>query len=217
LLWRRGSECNLIGANLLCWSAAWPLAAREAICAEVEAIAAAPDGAEPPADLLATARSLRSRWQQEIASRGVDPDRARALDQQFALAFGTIINRWPAVFGGSDMDPESNRRRMETLVGKVEALAASLAGPSGAGVDANVSQTTRLAAMLKEALAANTIGGKADEDSRVRAAQEELRQAQAQFSRIGLVPDDARRQLADRFQRAARKISDRANPRPTRS
>jgi len=67
--------------------------------------------------------------------------------------------------------------------------------------------------MLKEALAANTIGGKADDDSRARAAQEELRQAQAQFSRIGLVPDDARRQLADRFQRAARKITDRTNPR----
>jgi len=128
------------------------VAAREAICAEVEAIAAAPDGAEPPADLLATARSLRSRWQQEIASRGVDPDRARALDQRFALAFGTIINRWPAVFGGSDMDPESNRKRMETLVGKVEALAASLTGASGATADANVSPTTRLAAMLKEAL-----------------------------------------------------------------
>jgi hypothetical protein len=67
--------------------------------------------------------------------------------------------------------------------------------------------------MLKEALAANTIGGKADEDSRLRAAQEELRQAQSQFSRIGLVSDDARRQLTDRFQRAARKISERAHPR----
>ena len=35
--------------------------------------------------------------------------------------------------------------------------------------------------MLKEALAANTIGGKADDDSRLRAAQEELRQVQAQL------------------------------------
>jgi len=188
------------------------IAAREAICTELETLGSAPEGSEPPADLLTTARTLRSRWQQEIAARGVDPDRARALDQRFALAFGTVINRWPAVFGGSDMDPESNRKRMETLVSKVEALAASLSRP-GAETDAATSPTTRLAAMLKEALAANTIGGKADEDSRLRAAQEELRQAQSQFSRIGLVADDARRQLTDRFQRAARKISERAHPR----
>jgi hypothetical protein len=101
---------------------------------------------------------------------------------------------------------------METLVAKVEALAASLSGPA-AQADAAASPTTRLAAMLKEALAANTIGGKPDDDSRLRAAQDELRQVQAQLSRIGMVPEEARRQLADRFQRAARKISDRTAPR----
>jgi len=188
------------------------VAAREAICAEVEALAAAPEGSEAPADLLATSRSLRSRWQSEVAGRGVDPDQARVLDQRFALAFGTIINRWPAAFGGSDLDPESNRKKMEALVAKVEALAASLSGAGGKTPEPAVSPTTRLAAMLKEALAANTIGGKAEDDSKLRAAQEELRQAQSAFSRIGHVPDDARRALADRFQRAVRKVSDRTSP-----
>ena len=42
--------------------------------------------------------------------------------------------------------------------------------------------------MLKEALAANTIGGRAGDDSRWRAAAEELRQAQAAWSRLGPVP-----------------------------
>lgn len=189
------------------------IAAREAICAEVEAIAALPEGSDAPADLLATARTLRSKWQQEIASRGVDPDRARALDQRFALAFGHVITRWPAAFGGSDMDPESNRKRMEALVGRVEALADSLTGKAGQAA-AEASPTTRLAAMLKEALAANTIGGKADDESRLRAAQEELRQAQAQFSRLGHVPEEARRQMADRLQRAARKITERSKGAP---
>ena len=64
--------------------------------------------------------------------------------------------------------------------------------------------------MLKEALAANTIGGKVDDDSRLRAAAEEVRQAQASWSRIGPVPEDARRALADRFQRAIRRITDAA-------
>lgn len=191
------------------------VAAREAIVAEVEALAALPDGSEPPPDLLATSRQLRSRWQQEVAQRGVDPERARALDQRYAVAFGTVVNRWPSVFGGSDMDPESNRKRMEALVAKVEALAGSLAGPGGA--EQAVSPTTRLAAMLKEALAANTIGGKPDDDSRHRAAQEELRQAQSAFVRIGIVPDEARRQLTDRFQRAARRISERTGRQPSRA
>jgi hypothetical protein len=64
--------------------------------------------------------------------------------------------------------------------------------------------------MLKEALAANTIGGKVDEDSRWRAASEEVRQAQANWSRIGVVPDEVRRPLADRFERACRRIMERA-------
>jgi hypothetical protein len=111
---------------------------------------------------------------------------------------------------------------METLVKRMEDLATSISGPAApAAGDSTVSPTTRLAAMLKEALAANTIGGKADEDSRLRAAAEEVRQAQTQWSRLGAVPDEARRPLADRFQKAIRRISDRttapagarANPR----
>ncbi len=192
------------------------VAAREAICAELEALAALPEGSEPPADLLSTARGLRARWQQEIASRGVDPDRARALDQRFAVALGTVVNRWPSVFGGSDMDPEANHKRMEALVRKIEDLAGSLSAPAAAAE--SVSPTTRLAAMLKEALAANTIGGKADDDSRMRAVAEEVRQAQQAFSRIGLVAEPARRQLSDRFQKAVRRIADRTNrPQPMRS
>jgi hypothetical protein len=66
--------------------------------------------------------------------------------------------------------------------------------------------------MLKEALAANTIGGKVDEESKVRAANEEVRQAQAGWMRVGPVPDATRRPLADRFQRALRRIADATTP-----
>ena len=209
------------------------VAAREAICAELEVLAApasasesaiesapessielAPESsiqsamAEAPADLMANVRALRGRWQTELAARGVDRDRALALDERFAAAFNGVIARWPAVFGGSDLDPHSNRKKMETIVGRIEALAKSLSGPAAAGGDAAVSPTTRLAAMLKEALAANTIGGKTDDDSRFKAASEEVRQAQATLSRIGPVPDQVRRALADRFQRATRRITE---------
>jgi hypothetical protein len=187
------------------------VAAREAICGELEALAPAGDAeaGEAPADLLATVRALRARWQQEIAARGVDPERARTLDTRFAEAFARVVARWPAVFSGTDLDPDANRKRMEQLVKKIEDLAASLAGPAPTP-DATLSPAGRLAAMLKEALAANTIGGKVDDDTRWRAASEEVRQAQAAWSRLGPVPDAVRRQLADRFQRAARRITERA-------
>ena len=215
------------------------VAAREAICDEMAALAAspiesgsasatqaAPPGEsspasatqepeavaeQPPVDLQAKVRMLRGRWQSEIAARGVDPERAQALDRRFADAFAAVVARWPAAFAGSDLDPDANRKRMEALVRRIEDLAASFAGPASAqaDTDAAMSPTVRLAAMLKEALAANTIGGRADEDSRGRAAAEELRQAQAGWSRIGPVPDEAKRALADRFQKASRRINDR--------
>jgi len=185
------------------------VAAREALCAELEALASA-EGDDAPADLLERIRGIRGRWQQELAARGVDLERARALDERFATAFASVAKRWPAAIAGTDLDPDTNRKRMETIVRRIEDLATSLAGPAGAATTEALSPANRLAAMLKEALAANTIGGKADDDSRWRAAAEEVRQAQMQLSRIGNVAEDAKRQLADRFQRACRRISERA-------
>jgi hypothetical protein len=204
------------------------LAAREAICAELEALSprvsptdgsdvnalerGSVDAAPAPPELLATVRSLRSRWQQELGLRGVDPARAVALDQRFAAGFDAVVAGWPSVFNGTDLDPQANRQRMEALVQRIESLAASLAGPMAEGGDESLSPTTRLATMLKEALAANTIGGRVDEENRWRAAQEDVRQAQAAWSRIGVVPELSRRTLTDRFNRACRRILERSGP-----
>ena len=184
------------------------VAAREALCGELENLAA-PDGIEPPQGLLETARAIRARWHQEIAAHAVDPQHARALDERFSAALARLVSRWPQLVAGSDLDPEANRTRMEALVRRVEDLALSVAGPVASVQDASVSPSTRLAAMLKDALASNTIGGKSQEDSRLSAAAEEIRQAQAAWSRIGAVPEEARRQLADRFQRACRRVTER--------
>jgi hypothetical protein len=187
------------------------VAAREAICAELEALVPSAEGSEPLRDrteLLGKVRALRSRWQQEIAARGVDRERAVLLDQRFGSAFARIVGAAPETFAGSDLDPSANRKRMETLVRRVEELATSI-GSGSAANDATLSPTSRAAAMLKEALAANTIGGKVDEGSRMRAAAEELRQAQSAWARIGPVPDEVRIALGDRFNRACRRIAER--------
>ena len=145
---------------------------------------------ETPAELLGQGRdSLRARWQQEIAARGVEPARAAALDQRFAAAFERL--RDSPARGIRRHRPRS--RRESPADGSARracrrARGIASAGPSSTD-DAALSPTTRLAAMLKEALASNTIGGKVDEDSRARAAQEDVRQAQASWSRIGPVPE----------------------------
>ena len=193
------------------------VAAREAICAELEALAAAPADAETP--LVAALRSLRTRWQQEIAARGVDSDRARALDQRFAAAFAAVQAAQATALAGTELDPDTNRKQMESLVRKVEDLAAGLTGPQDEAADAGLSSATRLAAMLKEALAANTIGGKAADETRLRAAADDLRQAQTAWARLGPVPDEIRRGLTDCFNRASKRVADRtvaARPRDSR-
>jgi len=175
-----------------------------------------PAVADPPADVVAKVRALRGRWQQETAARGVDRERAAALDLRFQTAFDHVLSRFRAAFSGTDLDPDANRKRMEALVKRVEDLTAALA-PATAGGDAE-SPTTKLAAMLKEALAANTIGGKVDEESRWRAAQDEVRQAQSSWLRIGPVPEHARGELAARFERACAAITRAGRAgKPTRS
>ena len=57
-----------------------------------------------------------------------------------------------------------------------------------------------LAAQLREALAANTIGGRADDEARWRNAADEVRKAQASWRRLGPVPDAVGRELEGRFQ-----------------
>ena len=60
--------------------------------------------------------------------------------------------------------------------------------------------------MWREALATNTMGGRVADESRARAAAEEARKAQAAWLRLGYVPEEARRDLQERFDRACRAI-----------
>lgn len=176
------------------------VAAREAICAELESL-------ESDEDLLAKVRALRTRWQQEVALRGVEPAQAAALDDRCAAAVDRVREKFAHVFADTDLDPDANHRRMEALVARMEELAASLGGPSAAG---QALPPAKLAEMLKQALASNTIGGKTDRADRLRAAQEEVRQAQANWARLGAVSEPARRAMSDRFARAMRQIADAA-------
>jgi hypothetical protein len=148
--------------------------------------------------LLEQVRSLRSRWNQSSPAvrHGADP-----LSARFMLALERLMAAYPEAFRGTELDADANRHKMEKLAEKVEGFL------SNAGAQP-ASSSQALAEMLREALAANTIGGRAGEESKWRALGEDVRQAQASWSRLGPVPGDAGRQLGDRFHKACSRFFD---------
>jgi hypothetical protein len=171
---------------------------REALVAELEAVAAT-NGDAPEAfthGLLDRVRTLRSRWNQTtpVVRHGADP-----LSARFVGALERVIASHPDAFRGTELDVEANRQKMEKLCTRVEGFLAEAAAPP-----ANSSQA--LADMLREALAANTIGGRAGEESKWRAMAEDVRQAQSAWGRLGPVPGDAGAMLTERFHRASNRF-----------
>ena len=138
------------------------------------------NGADP-ATLLEQVRSLRSRWNQStpVVRQGADP-----LSARFVGALERTLLTHPEAFKGTELDIEPNRQKMEKLVTRVEGFLNEAAPPP-----ANSSQA--LADMLREALASNTIGGRAGEESKWRTMAEDVRQAQASWSRLGPVPGES--------------------------
>lgn len=168
------------------------VADREAVCAELEALA---DEPTPPPDLIERIRALRAKWQHGAVLTRPAMER---LQERFHAALLRLATAHPDRLRKTELDPEGNRRRMEQLCERVEKLVGSIPTPVGVGT----SSADALAARLREALAANTIGGRVDEESKWRAALDDVRQAQAAWSRVGPVPSDVARPLAARFKAA---------------
>jgi hypothetical protein len=179
---------------------------REALAQELEALLPhAPDAtegepaarAEPATDLLEKVRSLRTRWNQSTSAvrAGADP-----LSMRFVSAIERLLTTYPEAFKGTELDIEASRQRMEKLVTRVEGFVAD--------VDVKPDSPQDLAARLREALASNTIGGRAGEESKWRGMADEVRQAQSSFARLVPVPGEQGRQLADRFHKACNRFFD---------
>ena len=178
---------------------------REAVIRTLESLVAEGAAAgDAPADLVSTVQTMRARWQQ-------GPELPRAIQQDLAARYHQALSRivavWPAAFAGSELDPESTRRRMEKLLARVEELVAS---PAAAPEPANLSPAEKLAKQWRERLAANTMGGRGQEndEARWRAAEQEVRNAQSQWVRLGPVSSEVAGPLHERFQRAVRRFYD---------
>ena len=169
---------------------------REALITELEALSPA-EGEQPAADLLEKVRSLRTRWNQSTTAvrSGADP-----LSGRFVGAMERLLTSFPEPFRGTELDVEASRQRMEKLVSRIEALVADAEPRQDSPQD--------LAARLREALASNTIGGRAGDESKWRGMAEEVRQAQASFARLVPVPGETGRLLNDRFHKACNRFFD---------
>jgi len=180
------------------------MADRESSVAELEALLPAPEAtdAQPPDDLYAKVQAARARWVQgpELPRHTLAPLSDRVNASLFAL-----VTRWPDAFKGTEIDPELTKGRMEKLIAKVEQLL-----PTEAAEPAkNLSPAELLARQWREALAANTMGagsGRQAEDARQRAAEQEVRSAQAAWARLGPLAPEERKPLQDRFDRVVRKF-----------
>ncbi len=180
-------------------------APREAVIRELESLLPAEAGnpGPPPDGLSVVVQNSRGRWQ-------TAPELPRHVQQELAVkyhgALARLVEVWPAAFGGTDIDPDVTRRRMEKLLAAVEGLL-----PSRQPV-VEMSPTERLAQQLRERLATNTIkGGRSaveEEEARWRSAEQEVRSAQAQWMRLGPVPAAVAGPLNERFQRACRRFFD---------
>ena len=123
--------------------------------------------------------------------QGADP-----LSARFVGALERLLMRYPDAFRGTELDVEASRQKMEKLCARVEGFLRDSGGATPS------SSSKALADMLREALAANTIGGRAGEESKWRAMADEVRQAQASWSRLVPVPGETGRQMSERFNRA---------------
>ncbi|MCU0242541.1 MAG: DUF349 domain-containing protein, partial [Vicinamibacteria bacterium] len=176
---------------------------RQALVGELEALVPADGSAAIAPDGLAQkVAELQAAWRQ---CGPLPKEGGVELNQRMTDAVRRLIEIFPQSFAGTDLDPEATRRKMERLCARVEALIAELL-PAGA-------ESGDLAQQLKNALAANTMGGKAEREVRFKAAVQEVENAQAAWKRLGPVPAALARTLEERFESAcARFFAQRHKP-----
>jgi hypothetical protein len=174
------------------------LAEREAVVIEIEALAAQ-EAAEAVPDLASRVQELRANWTRGVP---VAASEMRTLADRWQTAFARVLERWPAAFAGTELDPAAVLQRMEKLVGRIEGLAADTREAETEGR----SQTEILAARLRSALASNAMGGHVSDDAKWRTAGETVRDAQAAWLRLPPIGGHEARTLESRFREACRRV-----------
>lgn len=182
--------------------------ARAALCERLEGLA--PDGggdAGPPADLAETVGAVRTEWR---AMEPVPRPQERSLTARFDAAVSRVVDRFPEAFAGTGLDPARHVPALERLCERIE----SMIEAEGAAPPADErSPSEILAARLREALATNTMGARADPNAKRREDAETVRRLQAERRALGVVPGELGQRLSERFRAACDRFFE-SNPPP---
>jgi hypothetical protein len=175
---------------------------REQALAEFEALASAEGEALEGATVLAQAEQAWQAWRN---GPPLPRDVVTPMQERFAAAAATLVERYPDAFRQSTFDAAVTRARMTELVQQVEQLGVPQQAPQAA---VQAAPAVALATMLKEALASNTIGGRVDDQTKRRAAQESVRVARGAWARLGPLAGPEAADLERRFAAACRRFDD---------
>ena len=178
----------------------------ESLVTGIEALAASDEAAgDGASDPLAAMRQLRARWD---ARPALPRDVLGPLKERVEAALESFARNRPDAVRGSELDVAANVQRLETLCSRAEQLARADTESAPAASPAAI-----LASQLREALAANTIGGKGDAESRRGRTEQEARQLQSAWESVGFVPEAVGRRLAERFRKALRRTMEQGERR----
>lgn len=158
-------------------------AERAAFLAEMEALAAAE---APGDDYKDQVSGFRTRWRQ------MQGRPSREQDVTFKTLFASLVSKNTDAFKGTDMDVDENRKKLEKLVVKLEALEG----------DKAKNDSMDLATKLKEAWASRTMGAKPG-GSNFKA---EVEKARSIYEKLGPVVGDEGEALRKRFEAICRKL-----------
>lgn len=175
---------------------------RAALVQGIEAVAAEVAAGTTPEGLPATVEDLWTRWQN---GAGLPPDAAGPLRARFDAAMHGIVGAARAALAGTRFDVDAQVARRTALIEDVETAVAGSAKTSEAGA----SPAATLAALLRESLAANTIGGRVNEGAKLRVVADKVRRAQQQWRDLGPAFGEAAAALESRFHHAVRRFFDR--------
>jgi len=181
------------------------LAEREAMVVDLEALVGTdPDTA---AHLAERVQQLRATWNRAVP---IPAAGMRPLTDRWQAALAKLVETHPQAFAGTDLDPAAIIQRMQKLVARVENLSVTPQIRTE-----GLSSAELLAARLRSALASNAMGGRANDESKIRAALDAVKEAQASWQRLPPVGTPEARTLEQRFREACRHITDQGRRQTT--
>ncbi len=172
---------------------------REEIIKGLEAQLPAPEssGSSPASeDIAEKLRAAQTAWRQAAA---IPREKMEEFEPRLKKAREGLIAAYAKNLEGTEFDPNANRGKMEKICARVEGLLQELS-PGGVGDEAS------LADQLRNALAANALGGRANSEARWHAAKEEVDAAQISWKRLTATAIEIDRELSERFHKSCKRF-----------